>query len=179
MPEYMRIDSTTFLNIAVLTTFALLTGSLIVSILSSGMPFRLRAVGPTLAYGTPGPRGATDDDLARLDDDGGGSQHRSPASPWPVPIAVDSVRYRPAVPYGPVEHFPTPMIPGAWETTPLTTFGVPPVVVEDASMTMDAATIAARQREGGGAPSERRPPRQGSTWTRLQKTLRDLLIGGH
>jgi hypothetical protein len=98
-------------------------------------------------------------------------------SPLPVLIAVDSTRYRPAVPYGPVEYFQTPMIPGARETAPLTTFGVAPVVVEDSSTTMDATTVAARQREGGGAPSERRRPRQGSTWTRLNETLRRVLLG--
>jgi hypothetical protein len=190
MLEYMRIDATTVLNVAVLTTFALLTGSLIVSILSSGLPFRLRIDGPTLAYDQPGPRGATDNDLARLDDDGGRSQTQSPApdpangrvdgagSPLPVLIAVDGARYRPVVPYGPVEYFQTPMIPGARETAPLTTFGVAPVVVEDSLTTLDATTIAARQREGGGAPSERRPPRQGSTWTRLTERLRHVLMGG-
>lgn len=191
MPEYMRIDSTTLLNIAVLTTFALLTGGLIVSILASGIPFRLRVVGPSLAYTPPNPRRPTGNAFARLDDDANGSQHPSPApnsaharvggsgSPPAVQTAVDNVPYQPVVPYGPIEYFHTPMIPGARETTPLTTFGVAPVVVEDSTTTMDATTIAARQREGGGAPSERRPPREGSTWTRLRATLRDVLIGGH
>jgi hypothetical protein len=41
---------------------------------------------------------------------------------------------------------------------------------------MDAATIAARQREGGGAPNQRRPAREGSAWKRLGQTLRRFLI---
>jgi hypothetical protein len=206
MPEYMRIDATTLLNIAVLTTFALLTGSLIASILASGIPFRLRVDGPALGFEprgiggnasrhakvpqTIGAYGVADIEQARLDDDGGSSQLLSPppdsanggaggaGSPPPVQITVESVPYRPAVPYGPVEYFHTPMIPGARETAPLTTFGVTPIVAVDSPTTMDAATIAARQREGGGAPSERRPPRQGSMWTHLTETLRHVLFGG-
>ena len=73
--------------------------------------------------------------------------------------------------------FDTPMIPGAREPGMLTTFGVVAAIIPDWPKTMDAATIAARQREGGGAPSERRRPRQGSTWTRLTQTLRRVLIG--
>ncbi len=50
------------------------------------------------------------------------------------------------------------MIPGARERTGLTRFAVPglaPVIPEGPS-SMDAATTAERQREGGGSPKERR-----------------------
>ena len=51
-----------------------------------------------------------------------------------------------------------PPVPGDREPGMLTTFGVPPAsvrIVPEGPSTMDAATIAARQREGGGAPSQR------------------------
>jgi hypothetical protein len=96
-------------------------------------------------------------DLARLDDDGGG---RAATSAPPVRD----------------ERFKAPMIPGAREPGMLTTFGTPAVVFPDSPTTMDAVTIAARQREGGGAPNQRRPAREGSAWTRLGQTLR-VLIG--
>lgn len=51
------------------------------------------------------------------------------------------------------------------------------LVIPDSPTTMDAATIAARQREGGGAPNQRRPAREGSAWKRLGLTLRRCLIG--
>jgi hypothetical protein len=73
-------------------------------------------------------------DLARLDDDGGGSAAES------APRLRD-------------------------------------LVIPDSPTTMDAATNAARQREGGGAPNQRRPAREGSAWTRLGPTLRRFLIG--
>jgi hypothetical protein len=70
-----------------------------------------------------------------------------------------------------------PMIPGAREPGMLTTFGVRARVTPDSPSTMDAVTIAARQREGGGAPSERRPARDGSTWTRVWRPLRHAVWG--
>ncbi|HKH72402.1 MAG TPA: hypothetical protein VKA59_13675 [Vicinamibacterales bacterium] len=73
-------------------------------------------------------------DLARLDDDGGGSRAGSP------PRLRDLVN-------------------------------------PDSPTTMDAATIAARQRERGGAPNQYRPAREGSPWKRLALTLRRFLIG--
>jgi hypothetical protein len=97
-------------------------------------------------------------DLARLDDDGGGS----PAGSAP--------RLRD-------DRFRVPMIPGAREPGVLTTFGVHAHVIPDLPTTMDAATIAARQREGGGAPNQRRPAREGPAWKRLGLTLRRFLIG--
>jgi hypothetical protein len=48
------------------------------------------------------------------------------------------------------------MVPGQRESGRLTRFGADPLTIDGVS-TMDAATIADRQREGGGAPSERRP----------------------
>jgi len=103
-----------------------------------------------------------DIDLARLDDDGGSSQ-----APRHVATRHDGA-------YG----FRTPMIPGAREAGMLTRFAAPPIAISDTPCTMDAATIAARQREGGGSPSERRPAREGSSWARVSRTLRRLLIGG-
>jgi hypothetical protein len=71
--------------------------------------------------------------------------------------------------------FRVPMIPGAREPGMLTTFGVHAVVFSGPSIAMDAATTAARQREGGGAPNQRRPAREGSLlndlWQRLQRFL--------
>jgi hypothetical protein len=53
-----------------------------------------------------------------------------------------------------------PMIPGQRESGSLTRFAVMPGMVETmVDVRMDAAGRADRQREGGGAPSERRPAR--------------------
>lgn len=101
-----------------------------------------------------------DIDLARLDDDGGARQP-----------SRDEIRPRVRD-----DRFETPMIPGAREPGMLTTFGVPAVTIPDSPCAMDAATIAARQREGGGAPNQRRPP-GGAPWQRLRQRLRRLLIG--
>jgi hypothetical protein len=73
--------------------------------------------------------------------------------------------------------FRTPIIPGAREPVMLTTFGMHAIVIPDSPTTMDAATIAARQREGGGAPNQRRPAHEGSAWKRLGLTLCRFLIG--
>ena len=185
MFEYTRLDASVLLSVAVLITFALLTTSIIVRMLGSVSPFRLWIGKPVVAGTPPGgrqdtrpdgtsppairPHGPTDIDLARLDDDGGGSR-RAPAAD----IKNSGVRGR-SLPFGPVERFHTPMIPGARESGVLTTFGVPPAVFLDSPTTMDAATIAARQREGGGAPSERRPLGERSPWHRFWQTLRSLL----
>ncbi len=101
-----------------------------------------------------------DIELARLDDDGGTS--RAPRQG--------------GTNHGGAYGFSTPMIPGAREPGMLTRFAAPPIVISDTPCAMDAATIAARQREGGGAPSERRPAREGSSWARLSRTLRRLTI---
>lgn len=99
-------------------------------------------------------------DLARLDDDGG-------ARPQ------STVETRPQIRD---ERFKTPMIPGGREPGMLTTFGRPVVILGDSPVTMDAATIAARQREGGGAPSERRRPRVRSRYQTVKQAL-GLLVG--
>jgi hypothetical protein len=102
-----------------------------------------------------------DDDLARLDDDGGTRQQLKVADRPPVRD----------------DRFKTPMIPGSREPGMLTTFGVPTVVaITDSPSTMDAATIAARQREGGGAPNQRRPACDWSRWKKLKHALR-LFVG--
>lgn len=101
-----------------------------------------------------------DVDLARLDDDGGTREEFT-------------VEGRPQVRD---DRFKAPMIPGSREPGMLSTFGVPAVVIPDSPSTMDAATIAARQREGGGAPNQRRPPREWSRWKSLKHGLR-LLVG--
>ena len=97
-------------------------------------------------------------DLARLDDDGGGSPGES------TPRARD-------------DRFRVPMLPGAREPGMVTTFGVHAVVIPDSPGTMDGATIAAREREGGGAPNQRRRAGQGSAWTNLGQKLRRFLFG--
>ena len=101
-----------------------------------------------------------DVDLARLDDDGGTRQQL--AGEGRPPVRDD--------------RFKTPMIPGSREPGMLTTFGVPAVIMPDSPSTMDAATIAARQREGGGAPNQRRPTRDWSRWKSLKQALR-LFVG--
>lgn len=70
------------------------------------------------------------------------------------------------------DRFKAPMIPGAREPGMLTTFDRPVVIRDDSPVTMDAATIAARQREGGGAPNQRRPPHERSLWKRVKRALR-------
>jgi len=101
-----------------------------------------------------------DINLARLDDDGGA---RSRSTVETCPKVRDA-------------RFETPMIPGARELGMLTTFAPPVVILEGSPVTMDAATIAARQREGGGAPSDRRRSRERSRWQNLRQALY-LLVG--
>jgi len=75
--------------------------------------------------------------------------------------------------------FKAPMIPGAREPGMLTTFGVHAVVFSGAGIAMDAATTAARQREGGGAPNQRRPAREGSLLTHLWQRMQGFLRATH
>jgi hypothetical protein len=64
------------------------------------------------------------------------------------------------------------MIPGKREAGALTRFAVShPAVDYPVDVTLGAATIADRQREGGGAPSERRPISV-SGWTALKARFR-------
>ena len=71
--------------------------------------------------------------------------------------------------------FSVPMIPGAREPGMLTTFRVHAVVFSGLPIAMDAVTTAARQREGGGAPNQRRPAGERSLsrdlWQRLQRFI--------
>jgi hypothetical protein len=66
----------------------------------------------------------------------------------------------------------TTIVPGQREAGRLTRFAmaVADIAIEGPS-SMDAATIADRQREGGGAPSERRPAVQArwAAWRRAAK----------
>ena len=70
---------------------------------------------------------------------------------------------------------PGTLIPGAREPGMLTSFSEPWELLPDAQSTMDAATIAERQREGGGAPSQRRSVEERS-WKGLVRRLREPLV---
>jgi hypothetical protein len=70
-----------------------------------------------------------------------------------------------------------PMIPGARETGNLITFGQHSVLIlAQGPSTMDAATIAMHQKEGGGGPAQRRRVRQQSPWNAWARKLRDSLV---
>ena len=106
-------------------------------------------------------------DLARLDDDGG-TRRRSEV------LAALTIRVERA-PLAPADHFPPRMIPGAREPGMQVRFGVQPVIINGSPTTMDAATIAAHQRAGGGAPNQRRPAHERSLWGRMARRLRQFL----
>ena len=99
-------------------------------------------------------------DLARLDDDGGPNV----AATRSVVDNVDnsSVRRR--------------LIPGERQPGMLTTLGAPPPLTQYAPYVpgTDAAT-ADWQREGGGAPSQRRPMRDRTWGKRLEGALRQFV----
>ena len=64
------------------------------------------------------------------------------------------------------------IVPGAREPGGQTHFAVPasgPALYVDSTSTMDEATIADRQREGGGGPSQRRRADAPSLFKRLLK----------
>lgn len=112
------------------------------------------SVGTRVRTVDPAPS-APDDalDLVRMDDDDGGWQvAREPA----LPIVL---------------------IPGARERGMLTMFGPAAATAwtPDGPSTMDATTIAERQREGGGAPSRRRPARERS-WPNLGHTAHQFVM---
>jgi hypothetical protein len=70
----------------------------------------------------------------------------------------------------------TPMIPGARESVIPTPFGLHSVVVLPVGpSTMDAATIAMHQKEGGGGPAQRRHARQQLWWGVLARRMLGLL----
>ena len=67
----------------------------------------------------------------------------------------------------------SPMIPGQWEPGSLTRFAVRPEVRQPmVDVTIDAATIADRQREGGGA--RKRDPARVSPLTTLMRRVRAM-----
>lgn len=75
-------------------------------------------------------------------------------------------------------NFPAAIVPGAREPGMLTTFGVPDAsmqTIPDGPSTMDAVTIAEHQREGGGAPSQRRLVRARVGWKGPSGRLREFL----
>jgi hypothetical protein len=71
------------------------------------------------------------------------------------------------------------MVPGTREPGMLTTFGAPSastLTFPDGPSTMDAVTIAEHQREGGGAPSQRRPVRARVPWIGMDGRLHGFLV---
>jgi hypothetical protein len=70
------------------------------------------------------------------------------------------------------------MIPGAREPVIPTMFGLHSVVIlPGGPSTMDAATIAMHQKEGGGGPAQRRFARQQLPWNVWVRKLRAFLTG--
>jgi hypothetical protein len=78
----------------------------------------------------------------------------------------------------------SPLIPGAYERNTLTfrqlgSMGAATsVAVPVGASSMDAATIAAREREGGGAPSQRRHKVQAQAQARTGPALRAAAPNG-
>lgn len=75
-------------------------------------------------------------------------------------------------------NFPVAIVPGAREPGMLTTFGnswTEPTI-PDGPSTMDAVTIDERRREGGGAPSQRRPVRASAQWTGPRGRIHEFLL---
>jgi hypothetical protein len=71
-----------------------------------------------------------------------------------------------------------PMIPGAREPGIPAAFGQHSVVILlDGPSTMDAATIAMHQKEGGGGPAQRRLSRQQLPWNAWVRKLHHFLTG--
>jgi hypothetical protein len=108
-------------------------------------------------------------DLLRLDDDGG--------------MGSETERWHPTAPArgvgGAGWGIPRGTIPGERESGPPVRFGGSTTTTQISSdWPMSAATIADRRREGGGAPSRRRPASTESGWSRTLRAVRGLLISG-
>jgi hypothetical protein len=69
----------------------------------------------------------------------------------------------------------TTIVPGAREPGMLSTFGALDAGMPQGPSTMDAVTTAERQREGGGAPGQRRRLRVPAPATRVGGRLHELL----
>jgi hypothetical protein len=68
-------------------------------------------------------------------------------------------------------------IPGEREPRPQTRLGGPTTSLRLLTdWPMDAATIADKRREGGGAPRKRRPATAESGWTRTWRAVHRLLV---
>ena len=104
-------------------------------------------------------------DLLRMDDDGG-SRPEAAWRPTAPPACVGGAEW--GVPSG--------MIPGEREPGPQTRWGGSAAGTQTlADWPMSAATIADRQREGGGGPNQRRRARA-AVWSRRWQALRGLLM---
>jgi len=74
------------------------------------------------------------------------------------------------------DRFVAPMVPGAREPVIPTTLGLHSVVILPVGpSTMDAATIAMHEREGGGGPAQRRHARQQLWWRVLARKVFGVL----
>jgi len=103
-------------------------------------------------------------DLLRMDDDGGGSE----AGAWRPTAADGGV-------LGADWGVPSGMIPGEREPGPQTRGPTTSTrILSD--WPMSPATIADRQREGGGAPSQRRRAGAESGWRRRWRAVQRSLV---
>ena len=102
-------------------------------------------------------------DLLRMDDDGGMGSETGAGHPAAPPGHVGGADW--GIPLG--------TIPGEREPGPQVWFARPVTGTHTLSgWPMSAATIADRQREGGGAPSQRRRASAESGWRRIWRTVR-------
>ena len=106
-------------------------------------------------------------DLLRMDDDGGGRSEAGACRPSAPDGGVVGAAW--GVPSG--------TIPGEREPGPQVRFGGPTTRTQIPSdWPMSADTIADRQREGGGAPSQRRGASAESGWRRTWRAVHRLLV---
>lgn len=117
-----------------------------IGVVASTIPAMLRQFRRSRRGAGVPPLADDDSDFGRMDDDGG----LLPAAEAPMSSAAS-------------------IVPGTREPGMLITFGrvaATTATVADGPSTMDAVTIAEHQREGGGAPSQRRAVRGPLRWTR-------------